>query len=184
MTKGYLYCYRKSATAAQLLSQLAALTDDWNLPAYRYQERLDDVELDWADAVWAERLATGTAILWPVGRVFCPAGEVRWEATENGYAVQVVTENDLGLPETEWERTTFEQVDEEQSYFLWGECRQEGRPWVEMRIPRPLCYPAKWSQEQTMVATQGKTYQQHGIVRLMRLTGVKALPNPREEVEQ
>jgi hypothetical protein len=185
MVEGYLYCRREAATAAQLLSQMAALTDDWNRPAYRYQERLDDVELDYADVAWAEQLAAGAATLWPAGRVFCPAGEVRWEAIESGYAVQVIAENDLALPEAQWDRTTFERVETEQRLYLWGERKRKDKAWIETRIPRPLRYPAPWSQKQKMVAVRGKTYRQNGITKLTRLIWVEALPNPMgKEVER
>lgn len=175
MAEGYLYHRREPATVAQLLAQLAALTGDWNTHAYRYQERLDDVELD-----RGEKLEAGEA-LWPVGRVFCPVGEVRWETVKGGYAVQVVAEADPALPETEWEQTTFDRVDGEQPLYLWGERATDDAAWAETRIPRLLHYPVQWSQERTMAAVYGRAYRQNGVVRLTRLTRVGAIADPKDE---
>jgi hypothetical protein len=203
MSEGYLYHRCEPAAAAQLRSLLATLLEKWPNQAYRYQERLDDIELERADPAWLDQLITDPSLLWPIGRVFCQAGEVRWEVADEGYTiqatpdsgrnlpqsdryhVQVITENDPGLSETEWDRLDFKEVGDEKDSYLWGERKGEGEVWLEMRIARPLRYPATWSQEQAIVAVRSKTYRQNGVIKLTRLTGVKARPDPKDkEVKQ
>lgn len=183
MDKGYVYARRELASRAQLVALLDAQTEGWNIAAYRYQERLESVELDWADAPWGEALKRTPATLWPVGRVFCEKAEVRWQAggPPGCYAVQLVTErDDLNLPESEWKPGESFEVGGEYSTYLWGERSSSDALWAETRIPRVQSYPVRPKDGQTMVVARARDYRQGGLVRLTRLVRLAAAAKPKE----
>lgn len=181
MTEGYIYWRVEPASLAELARIIAA---HWpqDGPVYRWQEKLEEGKLEEVDAIWRDGLLADppTAALWPQGRVFYAEAEVRWEAVDMGathFQIQVLREQEGKPAEGEWESQTFT-VDEEQDIYLWGERKQKDKHWIETRIPRPLHYPVTWSQQKTSAALQGKHYRQQGIIRLTRLTGVRAVALP------
>jgi hypothetical protein len=186
MASGYLYVRREPASCRQLIALLTDLTSSWSIEAYRYQERMDAVELDWAQVDWGETLnqAPDTRVpitLWPVGRAFCDQFEIRWQVVDaptNHYQVQVATEFSLDLPASEWIRQTFDQVSDEYLTYLLGKREQADLLWTETRFLRCEEYPVKWEQDKPMVAIYARDYRLGGITRLTRLMRVEATKEP------
>ncbi len=182
MADGYVYARREPVSREQLVALLKTLTDGWNLPAYRYQEREEAIKLDWADSVWGQVLEQEPLALWPSGRVFCWQFEARWHAAHfqaDHYDVQVVSERDPQLPVAEWNYQRFE-AGEEYSTFLWGERRAQDVSWAETRIPRAQDYPVTWDADKTIAAIRARDYRRDGIVCLTRLVRVEATRKPKE----
>jgi hypothetical protein len=208
MADGRVYIRIELASREQLVALLKRLTNGWNGPAYRYQERVEAVELDRADVNWGEALEQTDSTLWPLGRLFCGDFEVRWrrvaapsslkwnsgigvvtqqnpihstelEQPPDPYEVLVVAENNLQLPGEEW---AFQKLEASDEYFLflWGERGEKDLQWTETRIPRAQDYPVKWDADKTMAAICARDYRRDGIVCLTRLVRVEATRKPKE----
>ncbi|RLC92540.1 MAG: hypothetical protein DRI79_00230 [Chloroflexi bacterium] len=176
MSKGYLY---RSCTPVtrQVLTDLVRKQP--GVPAWRLQEKTDDLEFEQVDAEWLAGLPGG---LWPQGRVFGQQAEVRWWVADGGgYDVLVLSEARLGLPPQEWQEQSLE-VGSEYRLYLWGERRARDPYWIEIRIPRPLRHPldeAEWQRERLpYVVVVARDYAENGVVRLTRLVRLEPAELP------
>lgn len=92
----------------------------------------------------AEEIAFGRGHppeVWRRGRLFSPAGELRWQRIGDGrFRMQFFCEGEFpsDLPfEVARERWQVSQKE----ILLWGERKGEAPYWIEVRVPRELVYP-------------------------------------------
>jgi hypothetical protein len=172
--------WRDDVARESVVNILAA---QWKINAFCQLERVESVRLERATTVWLNELQTAPDRLWPQGRMFHAAVEVRWEPARGERAmfqVLLVGDEQLTSPGDGWAGDVFE-VGPERQALLWGERRPGDEAWREDRIPRSQHYPVEWSVDRPMVAIVTRDYMQGGIVRLTRFLRVQAVARPEVE---
>ncbi len=148
--------------------------------AYQATFRPNNRQLDWFDPNRAQALVTE----WDEGRVFSARREVRWHKEGKEYAVWLLAEDgnqpgDLGgLNEVKVGPEGWQAMDRTvlgQSIYLWGQYKKQDQAWVEVRLPRRLCYPVDDDNpdEDSFVRVGHLDYRTpNGAVQFIRLTEV------------
>jgi hypothetical protein len=151
---------------------LSALEDVWKAIRaelrWVYAERMEEITL-----CRAANLAGGIAA-WPTGRAFGPAIELRWERSETGYRLVILSE-DTPPPEVKglaWQKAAVCQKAVERKALLWGEHNAETETWLATQIPRPFAYPV--DEVKKRVRLVGLDYCQGEITLITRLKEVES----------
>ena len=176
MSAGTAY-WQDGLSAAEVVDIIAA---QWAEEAFCQLEKVEAVKLDRATAAWLAGLQAQPESLWPRGRVFHTAAEVRWEPSSEmsgTFRAMVVSEESLAALGESWRRHDFDEVVEGRA-LLWGERRKGDAFWKEERIPKPLTYTVAWSEDKPMAALETRDYFQRGVIRLTRFVRVVAIPRP------
>ncbi len=177
--KGYVYC-----TARVGLKTLAAWLRQWfEQGGFRLGMRPDETSLDRFQPDQAETEVAG----WPKGRVFNAGRELRWEQQGKLYTVWLLSDKIAPSPELKtvaggpWTILPGKRP----PLYLWGRYDEswsdcKGRAtWIEVRIPRPLHYPASVpsaeAPTEALFARIGhiEYCAPNGAVQFTRLTEVK-----------
>lgn len=147
-----------------------ALTDAWAAaaPDWVYAERLEDLTLCRAGALLPQ------LSLWPCGRAFNAALELRWQETPGGYRLTLLAEAKILslLVDPAWQTELVCDQVTPRFILLWGEYDRQGesQTWSTTQIPRPLAYPVDGQQERVRLA--GVDYRRQGVVVATRLCGL------------
>jgi hypothetical protein len=151
---------------------LPALEDVWKATSaelrWIYAERMEEITL-----CRAADLAGGIAA-WPMGRAFGSDMELRWDRSETGYRLVILSEDTLP-PEVKglvWQKAVVCQKAVERKVLLWGERDPETETWLATQIPRPFAYPV--DEVKKRVRLVGLDYRQGEITLITRLKEVES----------
>jgi len=174
MNSGYLY---RPCTPLNL-RELSDLIKKLGSPAWRIQEKIDDLEFKVADSDWIESFPTS---LWPQGRVFGSWAEVRWWTADNGgYDILLLSETQIKLSKDIWHEIEME-ISKPYLIYLWGKRKTTDKYWIETRIPRQLYYPIEngWQKRKSeYAAIRACDYSNNSIVTLTRFLGLELIDEP------
>jgi hypothetical protein len=164
MTDGLIYV-RSEAEESVLRDLIQILQSELDCVV---QSRIEDIAFE-------EFPKDNSITLWPEGRAFGLAVEIRWQQTEKGlYNLMLLSEVQRELGE-DWSRQQFQVHDQGPDgkplrIYLWGTWQPKMNAWIEVRIPRILPYPKIPSDisKRHRIYVMAVEYTQKGIVRFIR----------------
>lgn len=174
MNSGYLY----RPCAPLKLQELFDLIKNMGSPAWRIQEKIDDIEFKMVNSEWLEGFPTS---LWPQGRAFSSRTEIRWWIVDHGiYDILLLSETRINLSRDTWNETTME-ISIPYLIYLWGERKTTDKYWIETRIPHEIYYPIEdeWQKRKSKYAAiKAYNYSDNSVVKLTRFFGLELINEP------
>jgi len=164
MTDGFIYS-RGKAKESVLRDLIQSLQSELDCVV---QSRIEDIAFE-------EFPKDNSITLWPEGRAFGLAVEIRWQQIEKGlYNLMLLSEIQWELGD-DWSKQQCQVRDrgydgKPLQIYLWGTWQPAMNAWIEVRIPRMLPYPKipPNISKRHRIYVSAIEYAQKGMVRFIR----------------